>query len=941
MNSDRIDRRLIERKWQNKWEEARIFESGVDEAKEKFFVNFPYPYMNGFLHLGHGFSLMRVEVFARYKRMMGYNVLFPFGFHCTGTPIIAAAQRIAEHEPGQIKILLDMGILQEEVPKFADPLHWVSFFPRETMLDLKDMGVGVDWRRKFITTSLNPYYNAFIKWQFRKLKDGGYITKGEHPVVWCPRCNSPVGDHARLEGEGVTPEEVFLIKFELDGVVLPTATYRPETSFGVTNLWIRPDADYVEIKVDDERWIVSKETVEKLEAQKHSVQVLRHLKKNELVGKYCTNKVSGTKVPILPAPFVEPETGTGVVMSVPSHAPYDYVALRAVQKDPKKYGISPDLVKDIIPISLIKVHGFGKHPAIEVVEKMGILSQTDPKLEEATKETYKKEFHTGVLKENTGKYAGLTVSRVKETLARDLVKENKATTFYDLSADVVCRCLARCIVKVVSDQWFLNYSNPDWKAKVHEALRNVTLYPDKVRSQFEYVIDWLREWACTREFGLGTPLPWDEKWVIESLSDSTIYMAYYTIAHCLEDKKHGIKAENLGDAVFDYILLGEGDAETVAKESGILPTLMEKMRSEFTYWYPFDFRNSGKDLVQNHLTFCLFNHVAIFPEKYWPRGIGVNGFIQVDGVKMSKSKGNFYTLRQIHERYGADATRLTLMYGGEGLDDPNWDTEFARSIGSKLAQWYEFATENYGKGRSDTKYIDRWFKSVVNRTIKATTEAMEATEFRTAIHKGYFDLQAHLKWYAKRTSGFNKELINWLIEVQTKLLTSFVPHICEEIWEKLGKEGFISEAEWPQYDESAVDEGIERAEEYIKCVISDIKEIIEVARIKDARAAYIYTAEDWKWKVLDIAAGREARDAIQEVMKDPELRKRGKEVSALVQKISSERMESMRINEGDILAEARDFIAHEVGVKVEVNADYDPQNKRRFAIPGRPAIYIE
>jgi len=80
------------------------------------------------------------------------------------------------------------------------------------------------------------------------------------------------------------------------------------------------------------------------------------------------------------------------------------------------------------------------------------------------------------------------------------------------------------------------------------------------------------------------------------------------------------------------------------------------MRSEFEYWYPFDFRNSGKDLVQNHLTFCLFNHVAIFSEKYWPRGIGVNGFIQVDGAKMSKSKGNFYTLRQIYEKYGADIT---------------------------------------------------------------------------------------------------------------------------------------------------------------------------------------------------------------------------------------------------------------------------------------------
>lgn len=931
----------IERKWQKKWEEARIFESDADE-REKFFVNFPYPYMNGFIHLGHAFSLMRVEILARYKRMRGYNVLFPFAFHCTGTPIIAAAQRIAERESSQMEILRQMGISQEEIPKFADPLYWVSFFPKETMRDLQDMGISVDWRRRFITTSLNPYYDAFIKWQFRKLKDGGHITKGEHPVVWCPKCNSPVGDHARLEGEGITPEKVFLIKFDLDGVVLPTTTYRPETSFGVTNLWIRSGADYVEVNVDDERWIVSKETVGKLEAQKHAVRVLRHLKGNELVGKHCINKVSGTKVPILPASFVGPEAGTGVVMSVPSHAPYDYAALKDVQKDPQRYSVSPDTVKDIAPISLIKVQGFGEHPAIEVVEKMGITSQTDPKLEEATKEIYRKEFHTGVLKKNTGKYAGLSVSRVKETLARDFVKENKAALFYDLSADVICRCLTRCIVKVVSDQWFLNYSDPDWKAKAHEALRDVTLYPEKVRSQFEYVIDWLRDWACTREFGLGTPLPWDEKWVIESLSDSTIYMAYYTIAHYLEDKKHGIKAENLGDAFFDYIFLGKGDVETVARESGIRPELLEKMRSEFEYWYPFDFRNSGKDLVQNHLTFCLFNHVAIFPKEYWPRGIGVNGFIQVDGAKMSKSKGNFYTLRQIHEKYSADATRLTLMYGGESLDDPNWDTEFAKSIGFKLTQWCEFAAENYGKGRGDTQYIDKWFKSAVNRTIKAATEAMEATEFRTAIQKGYFDLQQHLKWYARRTDfDFNKELICWLIETQTKLLTPFVPHICEEIWAKLGKEDLISIAEWPQYDESAIDEGIESAEEYIKRVISDIKEIMEVARIKGARTAYIYTAEDWKWKVLDIAAGKEVKDAMQAVMKDPELRKRGKEVSTLVQKISSERGEIMRINEGDILAEAKDFIARGIGVKVEVNADYDPQNKRRLAIPGRPAIYIE
>ena len=945
MNHDNIDE-----KWQKRWEEAGIFNAEIDTNKEKFFVNFPYPYMNGYFHIGHAFSLIRADVFARYKRMCGYNVLFPFAFHCTGTPIVAAAQRVAENEPKQIEILRQMGIQEEEIPKFADPLYWVSFFPNETMYDLKRMGASIDWRRRFITTSANPYYNAFIKWQFNKLKKGKYITKGEHPVVWCPKCKSPAGDHSRLEGEGASPEEVFLIKFHMDGVVLPTATYRPETSFGVTNIWVNPNADYVEAKVDDEVWVVSRKSIEKMDAQKHAVKVIRSLKGKELIGKYSTNAVTGGKVPVLPAYFIEPATGTGIVMSVPSHAPYDYAALKDIRDDPKKHGVAPDLIRYIEPVSLIEVQDFGAHPAIEIVEKMEIRGQDDSKLEGATKDVYRKEFHTGVLNKNTGKYAGLKVSEAKEILAKDFVRENKAILIYELSEEVICRCLTRCIVKIVSDQWFLNYSDIKWKAKVHDALNGVTLYPEKVRGQFEYVIDWLKDWACAREFGLGTRLPWDERWVIESLSDSTIYMAYYTIAHYLEGEKPLIKAENLTDNFFDYIFLGMGNVEEVAIGAGVSPALLKQMRAEFEYWYPFDFRNSGKDLIQNHLTFCLFNHVAIFPKKYWPSGIGVNGFIKVDGEKMSKSRGNFYTSRQIYAAYGADVTRITLMYGGEGLDDPNWDTEFAKSIGPKLKLWHDFAIGNYDseyESKITTRHIDRWFQSILHKTIKATTEAMDRTELRTALQKGYFDLQRYLKWYTRRTREYNRDLMNQFIEVQTKMIAPLVPHICEEIWEKLGKKDFISLTEWPQYDETLIDEKIERAEEFIKGVIADVQEIFAVARIKEAKTAHIYTAEDWKWEVMELVAstrfqqGKDMRDVMRNVMQDSELRKRGKEVSAFVQKVTSERIFVEKIDENGVLRDDREFIEGEIGMKLKVNPEYDPQNKRKMAIPGRPAIYIE
>ena len=468
------------------------------------------------------------------------------------------------------------------------------------------------------------------------------------------------------------------------------------------------------------------------------------------------------------------------------------------------------------------------------------------------------------------------------------------------------------------------------------------LYPEAVRKQFNYVLDWLKDWACTREYGLGTELPWDKRWMIESLSDSTIYMAYYTISKYLQDPKYGIKATQLNDEFFDFIFSDVGKAEDISKSTGISVELLDKMKQEFEYWYPFDIRTSGKDLVQNHLAFCIFNHTAIFPEKYWPKGMSANGFLQLDGQKMSSSKGNIYTLRQVCDIYGADATRLTLMYGGEGLDDPNWDSEFARTAGPKLGQWFEFALTNYGKGRDDEKYIDLWLESVVTKSLKQTKEAMDNMDFRSAIQRGYFDLQRFLRWYTRRSPVPNKRIMSWFIEVQTKILAPFCPHMCEEIWERIGGEGFIAKAAYPTWDESLIaNETIEKSEDFIRKVIDDTQEIITVASLAEAKEAYIYTSEDWKYKVLQTATGKNMGDAMKSVMEDPEMRMHGKEVSRYIQKIVSERLVPSGVDESAVLGEAKEFIANEIGLKVEVNSEFDPQNKKKHAIPGRPAIFIQ
>jgi leucyl-tRNA synthetase len=213
-------------------------------------------------------------------------------------------------------------------------------------------------------------------------------------------------------------------------------------------------------------------------------------------------------------------------------------------------------------------------------------------------------------------------------------------------------------------------------------LANLDTYNEETRNAFEGTLAWLYQWACARTYGLGSKLPWDHTFMVESLSDSTIYMSYYTIAHLLHADVEGAKpgplgvtAEQLTDEVWDYIL-GSGDLPVSA---GIKPEAAQALRHSFRYWYPLDIRSSGKDLINNHLTFCIYVHAALFPEEHWPKSIRTNGHLMLNGKKMSKSTGNFLTMKDSVKKFGADATRLSLADAGDGLDDANFDEKNANA----------------------------------------------------------------------------------------------------------------------------------------------------------------------------------------------------------------------------------------------------------------------
>jgi leucyl-tRNA synthetase len=486
------------------------------------------------------------------------------------------------------------------------------------------------------------------------------------------------------------------------------------------------------------------------------------------------------------------------------------------------------------------------------------------------------------------------------------------------------------------------------------------LYPEGVRKQFDYVIDWLNDWACTREFGLGTKLPWDETWIIESLSDSTIYMAYYTISKYLEHEKL-IEPGKIDDDFFDYVFQGKGDSNSLSSKLGIEESKLDEMKKEFEYWYPFEVRISGKDLIQNHLTFCLFNHVALFPEKQWPTGFSVNGWVLVSGAKMSKSAGNFYPLREILDRFGADGTRLTLSYSGEGIDDPNFVMDIAKGANTRLEIWRDFAINNYNSGRDTRMNIDSWFESILARTVKEATEAMEEMNFRTTLKTGYFDLQRHFRWYIRRCLGeSNKDILNEFIINQTKILTPITPHICEEIWEKLGFEGFITASEFPSFEESKINLNAEISEELLQKTMEDINEILKVTSITPKKIV-LYTSPQWKNDMHSIAIEIRKEEELdvgkimKKAMANENIKKHAKEAPKYAQTLAEElknigadmlqRLEK-KIDEKGLLSEAIDFLKNEYKCDIEVYSSedegkYDPIGKSKAAVPGRPAIFVE
>lgn len=917
----------IEKKYQKIWKDEKLFEvdavtveedprDDIDEVRKdhpKHFATMAYPYMNGVLHAGHSFTLSKVEFATGFERMNGKRALFPLGFHCTGMPIKAAADKIKreiemfgpdfsgapaedEEEEKEVKaapdakvdptkfkakkskaaakqgrgkfqfeIMLQLGLLREEVAKFADPDYWLKYFPPLVEEHVTNFGGRVDWRRSFVTTDANLYYDAFVRWQINRLRDCGKIKFGERYTIYSEKDGQACLDHDRQSGEGVNPQEYVGIKikvtefapeaaavlkdagFSTDDkkVYLVAATLRPETMYGQSCCFVSPKIDYGVFDAGNGEYYITTERAFKnmsfqgITPQRGVYKPELTINGKTLIGSKIDAPMSQySDLRVLPMETVLANKGTGVVTCVPLDSPDDFITSQELANKPEYYGIEKDWVKTEIK-PLIHTDKYGDKCAEFLIKELKIQSPKDlVQLAQAKEMAYKEGFYNGTM--IYGDYKGLKVEEAKPKVKADLIASGDAFVYNEPEGLVISRSGDECVVSL-EDQWYIDYGEDSWKSQALECLASMQTFSKETRHGFEGVLDWLKNWAVTRQFGLGTKLPWDESLLVESLSDSTIYMAYYTIANFLHSDYYGktpgkfnIKAEQMTDEVFDYIFSRRAysDIKTDIPEEQLVA-----MRREFEYFYPLDMRVSGKDLIPNHLTFFIYTHVALFPKKFWPQGIRANGHLMLNNAKMSKSTGNFMTLQEIVDKFGADALRIALADAGDTVEDANFDESNANAAILRLTtlkEWCEEVMAKVDELRTGPieNFFDVTFENEMNALIEETYTQYSETNYKAALKYGLFDFSTARDQYRDAVSlliGMHKDLVIKFILSLALMLAPVAPHIAEYFHrDLLGNKTSVHNTNFPRASKP-VSKELTDALNYVRDVLRKIREVEVVA----------------------------------------------------------------------------------------------------------------
>jgi leucyl-tRNA synthetase len=948
--------------WQDAWASAGVATARRVSGHGRFYALVAYPGTSGFLHVGHLRQYAYADALHRYHRMIGEEVLFPFGIHASGLPAVAWSQKVKDRDPITVAQLEDEGVPASAWPGLESPEAAVRFLGDSYRAVLRSMGVLYD-PATYVTT-IDDDYRAFVRWQFRALKEAGALVQGTHFSSVCPVCGPVAVD--RSETDLATGGEAEVVRFVTvpfrleDGRILLAATLRPETVYGVTNLWLPPTGSLVVWHHGESSYLVGRPGGERL-VEQHGGRIGHEVPVSELLGREVTSPVRGGTVPILASPIVDPTIGTGVVMSVPAHAPADLAALTEVSPEVRaRLGLHPvllglDTEPPLSPSDAPLAAGPGT-PAERALRVAGARGLSDrAAVDAATERLYRLEFVRGRM--TIPELAGVRVREAREQVADALGRQGASFSLQEFSVPVRCRNGHTIVIRRVPDQWFLHYGDPVWKAETRASFERLTTYPSDYGAELPAILDWFEDRPCMRRGRwLGTPFPFDPEWVIEPIADSTFYTAYFVVRRLVSTGR--VPTSALTDAFFNYTFRGRGSGEPSLDRA-----VQEEARTEFLYWYPLDINIGGKEHKRVHFPVFLYTHAKLLPPELAPRGIFVTHWITgPSGDKLSKKEisskgGKIPPIGAALAEWGPDALRLYYLIAASPSQDTEWDSARVVTAAERLLEVERLVRDAAGDADGPPG-LDAWLLSEIHQLIARVRAAYTALDVRGAAEATFIEVPTLLKRYYSR-GGVPGRATAKLAEAWVRLLAPIAPHLAEEL-RPANAVGLVALAAFPSPDEFPPSPEAEKREQYLARVEEDLRAIVRISADRKEPTpseAVFFVAARWKAEVeawaRDAVSQGDAvpvRAVMARAATHPEVSAFRAEIPKYVQRIApmlrSEPTAATPSDEPSVLRSAEGYLARRFGFSTvlvlteEEAAPHDPLNRRERSRPGRPAFYL-
>ena len=757
----RYDHATIEARWQARWEQDGLYRADIDPARPKYYALTMLPYPSGDLHIGHWYAMTPPDAHARYRRMRGFNVLFPMGFDAFGLPAENAAIKRGVH-----------------------PREWTYSNIERMRRQLRSMGAMFDWRREAISS--DPEFYRFTQWFFVKLFRGGLAYKKHAPVDWCPSCNTTLA-REQVWGDDRHCErcETPVIKKNLDQWFFRTTKYaeelldfsgldwpervrtlqtnwigrsagaevafaretgagevrvfttRPDTVWGVTFMVLAPEHPLVaELTTPERSAAVAEYAAQAARQTDIQREAADREKTGVFTGGHVRNPVTGERVPVWVADYVLMTYGTGAVMGVPGHDTRDFAFARKYGLDVREVIVPPgeDPRAERAPLE-------AAYPGEGVMARSGELTGT------AVPEGMPQVI---AWLERQGAGRGVVTYRLRDWLI-------SRQRFWGAPIPIVS-CPEHGLVAVPEDQ-------------------RPVLLPDDV------------EWRPTGESPLKLHPTWSRTTCPTCGGPATRDTDTMDTFMCSSWYQYRYLAPKYDQGPWDP--------------------------AEFDYWMPVDCYTGGIEHATMHLIYTRFftkalRDLGLQPHDEPMRTLRNQGVILgEDAEKMSKSRGNVVAPDALVARYGADTVRAYLMFFARWELGGPWSPRGIEGTSRWLNRVNGLVVEAPGAGPSPggARTLDAATAAALRRathqTLKRVGDDFEGFQFNTLVAAlmEFSNTLGRLRPVAEGSREWDEALV-----ALVKMLAPVAPHLAEELWARRGGQGSIHVQSWPEYDAAAAAE---------------------------------------------------------------------------------------------------------------------------------------